>query len=116
MRVNKTITIGAAPINLATGTAVADDGIPKRINRILIQMLPASSGSLGYVMDGIGAQRVPSKAVAADVTAVLAAATASSPGGVYSDSDPDGAIDLGKMWLDGDHAGDTVKVSYDLRV
>lgn len=129
MRINAKFTVTASgPINIVTGlngTQMANAApIPRLMARSLfIQMLPGGTG-LGYVMDGIyGVQangtspRIPSAAVATDVSADLAPATASAPGGSYSDwySLPNGAagIQVDKTWIDGSVPGDTIKVSYD---
>lgn len=129
-RQNQTITIAAGtPINVSTGLTSAQmlaagySSIPPKIvNRIFIQMLIGGTGA-GYVMDGIrgvtsAAQkwRVPSATVSIDLTAQLGPASATAPGGSYSDSDNDHGIDISTMWLDGSHTADTVQVSYDSRI
>ncbi len=111
MRINRTFTVGAGPFNVASGLTTAAAETNRTIaTRVFIQMLTAGTG-LGYVMDGIRPGRVPSILTAADVTAELAPATATAPGGTYEDADPAG-IDLSRLWIHGAHAGDTIKVSY----
>lgn len=116
MRINRTFTVGVNPICVSTETG-ASDGIRLIADRVFIQMLPvAGGGGLGYVMDGIRPDRVPSIALAGDVTAVLASATATDPGGGYSDSDAHGGIDLSLLWIHGAQVGDTIKFSAKLRI
>lgn len=125
MRVNKTITITAGtPVNIFTGGAAADpdytDPRGHLASRVFIQMLHGAGDTfgLGYVMAGITRARVPAIANAGDVTAELAPASTTSPGGDYSDRDdanPMGGIDVNEIWVDGTNTGDTVKVSYDLK-
>lgn len=132
MRINVTITVTAAGavnvisgLNATTAAGAAPSLFPRTMARaLLIQMVHGGTGR-GYVMDGIyGVQpaaltspRIPSAAVASDVTAELAPAAATVPGGTYSDSYvlPNGAggIDISKLWVDGSVPGDLIKVSYD---
>lgn len=132
MRINTTFTIAAGtPINVATGmtaTQMTSNGYGAKIpslyvSRVFIQMLPGASAGIGYVMDGIygvnaagTGPRVPASTNAADVTAELAPAISTAPGGSYTDIDNSYTgtigIDLSKMWVDGAHTGDTVKISY----
>lgn len=113
-RVNVTVTVASGtPVNVGAALGFGS-GEQCRAQRVFVQALPASSGGLVYVMDGIGNGRTPSSSASIDVTAVLAAATATAPGGSYSDTaDPDGPgyIDLKEFWIDGSHTTDTVKVS-----
>ena len=120
MRQNMTITIAAGtPINVVTGTSVAPsyDTPAVYATRVLAQMRHGGSG-LGYVMDGISLGRIPATTNAGDVTAELTPATATAPGGDYSDWEfnPGGGIDLRRIWIDGGNSGDTVGFSWDLKV
>ena len=131
MRVNQTLTVASGtPINVATGMTAAQlaaagygpvggpFNIPdKWAKRVFIQMLHGGSG-LGYVMDGIRGGRIPASTSAGDVTAELAPASSTSPGGVYSDFDanPYAGINLAITWIDGSNSGDTVKTSWDQMV
>jgi hypothetical protein len=118
MRVNKTFTVGANEINVATGLTTAaarENSMPAK--RVFIQMLMGGSG-LGYVMDGIPWGTVADSTVDGHVTAQLAVATATAPGGSYTDRSqtPGADIDLSKLWVHGANSGDKIKVSYDLPV
>lgn len=128
-RFNKAITVVAAtPINVATGMTSAQmvtagfSQIPRQlVKRVFLQMKVAGTG-LGYVMDGIRGQtsatqqwRVPASSVSGDLTAQLAPATATAPGGSYGDSDPNAGIDLSQTWIDGSVNGDVITVSYDTK-
>ena len=118
MRVNKTFTVGADPINVGTGLTTAAervDSTPAR--RIFVQMLTGGSG-LGYVLDGIPWGTTPSVATDRHLTAELTAATATEPGGSYRDGSEGQRcdIDLSKFWIHGANSGDKIKVSYDLPV
>jgi hypothetical protein len=120
LRVNTKYTITAGtPINLATGTSSAPSAgnfQPAYATRIFIQMLHGGSG-LGYVMDGIPPGTTPAVSTNGHLTAELAAASLTAPGGSYSDSDPNpaGGIDIRKLWIDGSNSGDTVSVSVDYK-
>lgn len=128
-RNNITLTVVAGtPINVSTGKSSAQMlalgyvTIPRLlVNRVFVQMLLGGTG-VGYVMDGIRGitsaaeqWRVPGAAVSTDLTAQLAPATVTAPGGSYSDTDNDHGIDLSTFWIDGASNGDTVKISYDTR-
>jgi len=133
MRVNFTVTVTAGtPVNVATAlnsvamvAAGFANGAPlprKLVNRLFIQMIHGGSGR-GYVMDGIQGVtsatqqwRVPDATVSTDMTAELAPATATAPGGSYGDSDNDHGIDVSKTWVDGSNTGDKIQISIDLRV
>lgn len=107
------------PFNALTGlsaTQMANCGPqPKTpVRALFIQMLHGGTGR-GIVMDGIyGFQadgispRIPSASTPTDVTAELAAATATAPGQNYTDA----CDDISRIWVDGTVSGDTVKVSY----
>lgn len=136
MRVTKTITITPnTPINIVTGlnaAQMASAGMTSAlapagstffveytvVRRLFIQMLHGGTG-LGYVTKGsIGRAPSAKGATSGDLMAELAAATATAPGGSYSD--PENGIDRGNIeiqhvWIDGDSA-DKVLVSYDLEV
>jgi hypothetical protein len=121
MRLNRLYTITAGtPINVATGltTAAAKEN-RLDVKRVFIQMAHDSAGAsfdLGYVMDGIPYGRVPAAANASDITAELTPASTTQPGGNYSDSDNDAGMDAAKMWVDGLHTGDKIRVSLDVKV
>lgn len=124
MRVNKTLTITAGtPVNIYTETSVGDpsflDLYGKQASRVFMQMKHGGSG-LGYVMSGC-ANRVPSSANSSDVSAELQPATATAPGGTWSDpasgsfADTPSCVPVNGIWVDGSHTGDQVIVSYDLK-
>lgn len=111
MRVNKAITVVAGtPIQISTLKVYA--------SRVFIQMKTGGTGN-GQVMDGQVTQPTGHGATAGQLTAEIAAASASAPGGSYADRayEKDGTgIDLSQLWVDGDHSGDIMTVSYDQRV
>jgi hypothetical protein len=123
MRVNKTFTVGAAPLNIVTETTTApvsgEPAIP--LSRLFVQMVHGGSG-LGNVLTGVPRDVQGSASNAAHLTAELAAATASAPGGSYSDAAGSGnglaGIDLDArgVWVHGGHQGDTIIVSFDVKV
>ncbi len=112
-RVNITITITA-------GTPVQISAQPKIANRIFVQMVTGGTGR-GYVMDGIPVGVTPDPTVSGQLTAELAPATATAPGGTYTDGGPgttaatNGGIDLQRFWVGGSNTGDKIIVSYDER-
>lgn len=105
VRTNQTITV-------TSGTPIRLSSTHVYVREIFIQMAIGGT-SAGYVM--IVAGHTPSKSTAGDVTAQLAPATSTAPGGAYSDSSQQADIDLYNIWVDGDHSGDTIIVSYDTR-
>ena len=129
-RYNKTITVVAGtPFNAVTGMTTAQmiangyTSIPETpLNEIIIQMVHGGTG-LGFVMTGIRGQtsptqqwRTPSASASTDLTAELAPATATAPGGSYSDPLNNSGIIWGdQVWIDGSHSGDTVIISYDTK-
>ena len=118
MRVNRTFTVGAAPINVATRLTTAAERVDHQpARRVFIQMLTGGSGR-GYVLDGIPWGTIADASNDDHVTAELAAATAAAPGGSYSDESqiPGADIDLSKLWVHGTNAGDKIKVSCELPV
>lgn len=124
-RYNLLITVTAGtPIQVTAGLACPN--CPLLVDRTLIQMVHGGTG-IGYVMDlsqyfisgSLPASVTPNHATAGQLTAELAPASATAPGGSYSDSvtgsPGGGAIDLSHIWLDGSHTGDTIIVTYKLR-
>ncbi len=131
MRVNKSVTVTVAgPFNAVTGLngtqMLVYGAVPRTMCRAVFIQMTAGAAGLGYVMDGIyGVQaadgvspRIPSKAVATDVTAQLGASpSATQPGGSYGDPFvlPNGAagVDVSRLWVDGGSNGDVILISYD---
>ena len=115
-RLNTTITITAGtPINVATALIAQNKGVPvKSGNRIFVQMDIGGTG-YGSVLSGVPVLDTPSSTNAAHLTARLAAATSTAPGGSYGDVNPQADIDLTKFWIDGSHTGDPVIVSVETR-
>ncbi len=117
MRLNfkVTLTPGTAK-SLATLIGAGKES-PVYLDRYSVQMAMGGSG-VGYVMDGVPLNTNGDKTNASHVTAELAAATATAPGGQFEDrrSFVDGAgIDARLIWVDGDQA-DPVRISVDRRV
>lgn len=129
MRINEVLTVSASgAINILTGlNAVQMVGVGRvqrtMASRLIIQMVTGGTGR-GYVMaeilgvqsDGIS-PRIPVNNVSTDVTSELAPATATAPGGSYSDSyywgSGEGGIDVSRIWVDGSNVSDKIRVSYD---
>jgi hypothetical protein len=127
MRVNVTITITAGtPINLAvamgfTTAALLAKAPPIPVNRCVVQMLIGGTGC-GYVMnmEQYAPGKTPVATTSGHLTAQLAPATATAPGGSFSDfvsgAPACGPGDLTKLWVDGSNSGDTLAASADLRL
>jgi hypothetical protein len=123
MRVNRTLTIAAGtPFNLGTGksTAVPLATPPLWVSRVFIQMLVGGTG-YGIIYDGVAYGRLPNAAGTQypDVTAHLAAAQGSNPGGAYGNGDQfrdEVSIDANTVWVDGSHTGDLVAAGFDPKV
>ena len=128
MRVNAVLTITAGtPINLAVALGIAPNGAalaamkPIPVNRWFAQMLTGGPG-LGYVMDleNFAAGTQANAATQGHLIAQLAPASAQAPGGSYGDGiagiPGGGPADLTKLWIDGNHTGDTMAISVSLRV
>lgn len=104
-RYNRTIVVTAGtPIRLTAATRTL-------AREISIQMAVGGTGP-GYVMAGISNGRTPSASNSIDLTAQLAAATASAPGSQYSDTNEKG-IDISQIWVDGSTNGDPITISWD---
>lgn len=115
MRVNRSITItSGTPVNVWTGTGAAET-TPVMARAILLQMKHGGTG-IGYVLAGISRNRVPSASNSADLSAELAPASATAPGGGYSDSAEVTGIDVSRIWIDGSVSGDVVICTVDLKV
>ncbi|HLG97160.1 MAG TPA: hypothetical protein VKX49_12680 [Bryobacteraceae bacterium] len=129
MRINVTLTIGAAPINITTGMTAAQMAAagmtsqlapagatffvqPMRLRSISFQMIHGGSG-LGYVLTGSVGRAPAAVFAASDLVAELDFASAQSPGGSWSDSDDFGRIQGENYWVHGANPGDKVQVSYD---
>ena len=106
-RINQIFTVGAAPHQIALAQTLAD--------RLSVQMKTGGSG-IGYLLCS-NTGGIPSKANDADIVVELAAATLTAPGVAYQERQPGGgnAIDMSAYWVDGAHAGDLVRVSYNRR-
>lgn len=112
-RENHTFTLNpGTPIQISTQQIF--------VKRIIIQMgiQPSGGAQFGCIMAGIRSGYTPSCSNSSDLTAQLAPASTTAPGGSYSD--PNGApggisvpdIDLSSVWIDGGHA-DPVIVSWE---
>ncbi len=123
MRVNLLLTVTAGTpqqiSSLLNFNTKLKHGAPCFASRVFIQMVIGGTG-VGYVMDGIPEGTTPAYNTAGDLTAELAAATSTAPGGSYSDftnGNNDGpGIDLAALWVDGSHTGDTIIVSAWIRI
>ena len=115
MRINRQVTVSAGtPVNIWTGTGTADT-VPAMARAVLIQMKHGGTG-IGYVMAGISRNRTPSASNSSDLTAELAPASATAPGGSYSDESEQMGIDVNSIWVDGSVTSDVIVVSIDLKV
>jgi hypothetical protein len=107
-RVNRLITV-------TSGTPVRISSVvPSLATELFVQMAAGGSGK-GYVMLGIPDGVTPSSSNAAQVTAELAPATSTAPGGSLTDAPPQG-LDVSQAWVDGSNSGDTIRVSYLLKI
>jgi len=114
-RLNTTITITAGtPINVAVALSAQAKVPVKSANRIFVQLDIGGTGN-GSVLSGVPVLDTPSATNAAHLTARLAPATSTAPGGSYADVNPQADIDLTKFWIDGSHTGDPVIVSAETR-
>ncbi len=113
-RINREITVTAGtPVNVYTGLATAYVGPAVYVSRIFLQMEHGGTG-YGIVIDGVPAGQVAAAATHG-VTAEMAPATATSPGGTYGDNEPNAGrtgIDVTLLWVDGSHSGDKILTSY----
>ncbi len=126
-RFNITLTVTAGtPKNISTGKSTAEMLAlgyvtipPLPLNELCIQMKHNNTG-LGYVMSGIRGVtsavqqwRTPSTAAITDVTAELAPATATAPGGSWTDpTNNQTTINAEQCWIDVSVTSDVI-VSYD---
>lgn len=124
MRVNKTFTVGASPLNIVTESVTPPDANDPTmaVSRLFVQMAAGGAG-LGYVLTGVPRGVAGSIANAAHVTAHLgAAADATHPGDSYQETASQGAgssgleLDARGVWVHGGNAGDKIIVSFDQKV
>jgi len=114
-RINMIITIGASPINAATGTvnAPAAGSAPLYVSEYLVQALPGGSAGVVKVYDGVPISRAVD--TTNDLTVELGpagATTPSTPFEMWDKSLDRGGIDLNEIWIHGAHSTDTVAFSY----
>lgn len=108
-RINKSITVTAGtPIQVSSTKILAAE--------VFIQMATGGTG-VGYICAGIPSGTTPSASCggAGQLTAQLAPASATAPGGSYSDSislTVGAGIDISTIWVDGGHSGDVILVSF----
>ena len=108
MRINKQVTVTA-------GVPVQLFDQPIRLNRYMVQMIHGATVGLGYVMAGI-ANRTPAATNAFDLTAELYPATATAPGGAFTDEDEAHGIRGDQVWLDGAVTGTKILITADIAV
>ena len=111
MIVNKRITITAGtPIALATQSTF--------VRSLFVQMRHGGTGfgTLFNLSDPAVQGQTPDVGNGAHVSAELAPATATAPGGSWGYPDTDRGYDLQWISIDGSNSGDTVTVSYDKKV
>lgn len=124
-RINKLITIASGtPTRIWDGATAApsyEQASPPPavwVTNFFVQMMHGGSG-LGFVMTGIPYGTTPNYNTAGTVTGELAPASASAPGGSFSQdqsafgSELAGTVDITRAWVDGASSGDKVIVSYD---
>lgn len=109
------LLIGYNPAAGAMSTPPIPSYQPVYATRVFIQMASGGSGK-GIIFDGVPLGVTPTDTSYGDIVAELAPATATAPGGSYSDATPGhlvGApqIDLRRMWIDGSNNGDGIRVS-----
>lgn len=120
MRLTAKITIVAnTPVNVATALGL-DAAYPQYASRWLAQALAGATAGLVYVFDGMKPRGTAPTTGTTPVSGQITAATATAPGGSYSDTfdaeaDNGGDIDLSLCWIDGAHSTDTVAVTANLR-
>ena len=105
-------------VTVAMGTAVRIVSISTRVSEIRFQMLPASSGGVGYVLYApVGVTCALGGAGTALIAELPAASTTapSTPVIVPANPDPVGGLDLHGYCVDGAHTGDTILVSWNVR-
>lgn len=113
-RVNMQVTITAGtPVRLTTTKTL--------VNRLFIQLKTGSSGR-AFLLLGVPATTTCDATNAAQLTAELAPATATAPGGSFSDPQgangmsPSDSEDLAQICIDGSHTGDVVVISFWRRI
>ena len=90
MRINRVVTLTGSPQQISElfgFNNAGQQGTPMYIQRIFCQMLIGGTNP-GYIMDGYQGSSTPDP-TGDDLTAQLAPASASAPGGSYSDTSPE---------------------------
>ena len=109
LKVTITVTAGT-PIFIASGQT------PILADRLIIQMLHGGTG-YGLVYDDVPIGMTAAQVAAGgDVAVELAPATATAPGGAYTDAVQNGSIDLRMIAVDGSNTGDHILVDAHLKI
>ncbi len=92
---------------------------PTLATSLFAQMLPASSGGVGYILYAPKSVSCSNGGAGTTLVATLAPATATAPGGnavIPFPADPQNpSINVADYCFDGSHTGDTMTVSWNLR-
>lgn len=103
-------------ITITAGTPIRVQASKYLVNRLFVQSMIGNTGAV-YIMLGVPTTAACNASNAAHLTAQLAPATATAPGGSFNDpqgangNSPSDVEDLSQMCLDGSHSGDVVIVS-----
>jgi hypothetical protein len=120
-RFNRTLTIGSGPVRLSDGAtaAVAGEVLPPQyVVNFSAQMVHGGSG-LGYITLGAANGYTPNQANDGDLTAEIAPATSTAPGGFFYQNQQAygsplaGTVDLARAWIGGSNPGDKMVLSWD---
>lgn len=107
-------------VTVTAGTAVRlTVRSPTLVSSLFVQMLPASSGGVGYILYAPHGTTCHNGSDGTTLIATLSAATSTAPGGnavLPFPADPQNPqIDISNFCFDGAHSADTMTVSWQLR-
>ena len=109
---------GGRTMTVTSGAAERIVTISTIVSSFLVQMDPASSAGLGYLLYAPVGTTCLKGADGTTLIATLSPATSTAPGGnvtVPSNPDPQGGVNLSGYCFQGSHTGDTATVSWNIR-
>ena len=104
-------------ITITAGTPQRVSATPLVVDRYIIQMAIGGTGSGLICIVPVATTPAASCATAGQLSGQLAPASATAPGGSWSDgvSNSGGSINLQTVWVDGSNSGDVVIVSANVK-
>ena len=102
---------------ITSGTPIQVSATPLTVDRYIIQMAIGGTGYGLICIVPVGTTPAASCATAGQLSGQLAPASATAPGGSWSDAvaNQGGSINLQTVWIDGSVSGDKVTISANVK-